>query len=64
MRARNRPSAQGWAVLQAGLGDLLISPADKRRAGIELKKAAEDPKEQAAVTQMAEYQERADRLAP
>ena len=35
---------------------MLISPADKRRAGIELKAAA-DADEDAAVLQMAKYQD-------
>lgn len=58
MRSRGRVSSQGWGVLQSGLGDLLVSPADKRRIGIELERAAEDPDEDAAVLQMVDYQEK------
>jgi hypothetical protein len=36
--ASGRVGAQAWQAVQAGLSELLISPADKRRAGIELKK--------------------------
>ena len=43
---------------QAGLSELLISPADKRRAGIKLRSAAVDLDEAAAVTQMAAYWEK------
>ena len=43
---------------QTGLSELLISPADKRRAGIELRRAASDPDEDAAVVQMAVYQDK------
>ncbi|MGH3956464.1 MAG: hypothetical protein ACRDTI_20760 [Mycobacterium sp.] len=42
------PGAQAWATFQAGLNDLLISPADKRRAGIELKPKTVDEDERAA----------------
>lgn len=48
--------AQAWQAVQAGLSALLVSPADKRRAGIELKKATSDPDEDAAVVQLAQYQ--------
>ena len=46
-----------WAAVQRGLSELLVSAADKRRAGIELKAAAVDPDETAAVLQMAKYQD-------
>jgi hypothetical protein len=48
--------AQAWTAVQAGLSELLISPADKRRAGIEMKPQMSDPDEDAAVVQLAEYQ--------
>ena len=48
-------SASNWQRVQNGLSELLISPADKRRAGIELKAAATDPDEDAAVSQLANY---------
>ena len=32
-------TAPAWSIVQNGLSELLISPADKRRAGIELKPA-------------------------
>src|SRR5262245_9595404 len=51
---RAQISANAWSAFQAGLNDLLISPADKRRAGIEIL-AAVDPDAEAAVAQMAAY---------
>lgn len=47
-----------WNSVQHGLSDLLVSAADKRRAGIELKSAAEDPDEVAAVEIMAGYRDK------
>ena len=34
--ASSRPSLRAWAVVQHGLSKMLLSPAVKRRAGIEL----------------------------
>jgi hypothetical protein len=45
-----RPTGAGWEMVQHGLRDLLISPAEKRRCGIELKPP--DPGEDAAVLTM------------
>jgi hypothetical protein len=50
-------TASNWQRVQQGLNELLVSPADKRRAGIELK-AAVDTDEEAAVLQMARYKEK------
>jgi hypothetical protein len=50
-------NASSWQRVQQGLNELLISPADKRRAGIELKAAA-DVDEDAAVLQIAKYQDK------
>src|SRR5262245_36764301 len=47
-------TAANWQRVQAGLNDLLVSPADKRRAGIELTKEV-DSDEDAAVSQIAGY---------
>jgi hypothetical protein len=58
IRSRGRPSGTMWSVVQTGLNELLVSPADKRRIGIELKKAQEDPDEVAAVLQIATYQDK------
>jgi hypothetical protein len=46
-----------WAAVQHGLSDLLVSAADKRRAGIELA-AAVDQDEVAAVGIMASYRDK------
>jgi hypothetical protein len=56
VRGRGRPSAPAWTAVQNGLSEMLVSPADKRRAGIELKAAA-DPDAEAAVLQIAKYQD-------
>jgi hypothetical protein len=58
IRGRGRPSGHTWGAVQSALNDLLVSPADKRRIGIELKAAAEDPDEVAAVLQLAKYQDK------
>ena len=42
------PGAQSWATFQAGLNSLLVSPADTRRAGIELKRVELDEDDAAA----------------
>jgi hypothetical protein len=57
IKGRGTPWATSWSAVQSALNDLLISPADKRRIGIELKRAAEDPDEVAAVVQIAKYQD-------
>lgn len=46
------PGAQAWAAVQSGLSALLISPADKRRVGIELQAVKVDEDEDAAVASM------------
>ena len=56
-----RPSGPAWAQIQRGLNALLISPADKRRAAIELKPPVVDAEEDAAILQIAKYQ---DKLKP
>jgi hypothetical protein len=50
-----RLSGQSWAQIQHGLNDLLISPAAKRRAAIELKPPGPDTDEITAVSMMSEY---------
>ena len=51
------PTANQWTALQHGLNELLISPAVKRRAGIELKRAV-DADADAAVSMTAKYQQK------
>ena len=36
--ASGRPSGQAWEAVQHGLNEMLLSPAIKRRAGIELRR--------------------------
>jgi hypothetical protein len=47
-----------WATVQHGLSAMLISPAEKRRAGIELKPPVVDPDEIAAVSMMSGYRDK------
>jgi hypothetical protein len=44
-----------WAAVQHGLTEMLVSPAAKRRAAIELKAAVPDSDEIAAVSMMSRY---------
>lgn len=54
------PGSQAWAAVQSGLTEMLVSPAAKRRLGIEMQRAVEDADETAAVTDLAEYLARFD----
>ena len=54
--ASGRPSDQAWAAIQHGLNELLLSPAVKRRGGIELKRAV-DVDEDAAVSMVGGYRQ-------
>jgi hypothetical protein len=49
------PGAQAWATFQAGLTALLVSPAEKRRLGIEARPPSQDADEAAAVLMIAKY---------
>ena len=49
------PSGQAWIAIQHGLNELLLSPAIKRRAGIEVKSQAADADEDAAVSMVGRY---------
>ena len=55
--ASGQPSAKAWAVIQHGLNEMLLSPAIKRRAGIEVKSQAVDADEEAAVSMTAKYRQ-------
>lgn len=54
--AGEAPGASAWQAFQSGLTALLVSPAEKRRVGIELKNVAEDPDAAAAEAQILEYE--------
>ena len=56
-----RPSAVAWQQVQRGLSEMLVSPAAKRRAAIELKAPVPDSDEIAAVSMMSGYR---DKLKP
>jgi hypothetical protein len=51
-----QPSANAWTAIQAGLNEMLLSPAIKRRAGIELKRAVDDDAD-AAVSMVGRYKQ-------
>ena len=51
------PSANQWTTVQRGLDELLISPAVKRRAGIELRRQGVDADEVAAVSMVGRYRQ-------
>ena len=55
--ASGRPSARAWDAVQHGLNEMLLSPAIKRRAGIELKSQAVDVDEDAAVSMVGRYRQ-------
>ena len=53
-----RPAVrEAWAVIQHGLNELLLSPAIKRRAGIELRPPAVDADAEAAVSMIGRYRQ-------
>ena len=55
MTASQVPSANQWTAIQRGLGELLVSPAVKRRAGIELRRIDVDADVVAAGEMVARY---------
>ena len=54
--ASGRPSAQAWDAIQHALSELLISPAVKRRAGIEVRPSVDEDAE-AAVSMLGRYRQ-------
>lgn len=52
------PGAMAWAQVQSAMNTLLVSPAEKRRLGIELEKRTVDVDEDAAVAQLDAYRAR------
>jgi hypothetical protein len=56
LTAGQAPSAHQWSAVQRGLDELLVSPAVKRRAGIELKRAV-DVDADAAVSMVGKYKQ-------
>ena len=51
-----RPSGQAWDAVQHGLNEMLLSPAVKRRAGIELRRNGVDADVVAAGEMVSKYQ--------
>ena len=57
--ASGRPiNAAVWSAIQDGLAAMLVSPADKRRVGIEVKPVGNDADADAAILTIAKYQEK------
>jgi hypothetical protein len=52
-----KPTGSAWQQVQHGLTELLVSPAAKRRAAIELKAAGPDADENAAVAMIGRYRQ-------
>ena len=48
-------SGNMWAAVQHGLNELLISPAAKRRAAIEVRPVGPDADQDAAISMMSKY---------
>ena len=57
MTAGVAPTANQWTTVQRGLDELLISPAVKRRDGIELRRHGVDADEDAAVSMVGRYRQ-------
>jgi hypothetical protein len=55
MTAGQVPSANQWTTIQRGLDELLVSPAVKRRAGIELRRRGVDADVVAAGEMLGKY---------
>ena len=55
MTAGQVPSANQWTTIQRGLGELLVSPAVKHRAGIELRRTGVDADVVAASEMVGKY---------
>ena len=55
--ASGRPSGSAWAVIQDAMNDMLLSPAVKRRVGIEVKRAVVDGDADAAVSMVGRYKQ-------
>ena len=55
MAAGQVPSANMWTTIQRGLDELLVSPAVKRRAGIELRRQSVDADVVAAGEMVGKY---------
>ena len=56
--------AAAWAQVQRGLGDLLVSPAEKRRCAIEVRPVGPDADTEAAVSMVGKYQQKLQILKP
>jgi hypothetical protein len=51
-----QPTANAWSAVQSGMNEMLLSPAVKRRAGIEMRPSV-DVDENAAVSMVGRYKQ-------
>jgi hypothetical protein len=58
MRSGKPISGRAWTVVQHGLNDLLVSPAEKRRVAIEVRPSGPDADENAAVAMIDRYRQK------
>ena len=58
MTAGVAPTANQWSTVQRGMDELLISPAIKRRGGIELRPQSVDADAVEAVSMVGRYRRR------
>ena len=56
--ASGRLTGPAWTVIQRGLNDLLVSPAEKRRVAIEVRPPGPDADENAAVAMIDRYRQK------
>ena len=56
--------ANAWARVQCGLNAMLVSPAEKRRAAIEVRPVGPDADTEAAVSMVGKYQQKLQILKP
>ena len=61
---RRHDRRHSWAQIQHGLTEMLISPAAKRRAAIEVRPVGPDADADAAVAMVGKYQQKLQILKP
>ena len=57
LTGRRQLTPSAWSAVQAGMNEMLLSPAIKRRAGIEVKPQSVDADEVAAVSMVGKYRQ-------
>jgi hypothetical protein len=57
LAGRRQLTPSAWSAVQSGMNEMLLSPAVKRRAGIELQSHTVDVDEEAAVSMTGKYRQ-------